>query len=107
MMTEEEFAEFYWSLSDEERVEITRHLHNLAKENKKIFGVSDEQIAEREAKIDKYERVIKLQKQVGELLHKYQTQLDLVTERIDARLQEIDKSDEEILAEASKNRSSH
>lgn len=101
-MTEEEFAEFYWSLSDEEKIEFNLKLSNFVKENKELFGVTDEQIAKREAKIEKFRQTVELEKKVKEALHRVETQMELVNQRIDARMRDILETDERKIAEESK-----
>lgn len=101
-LTEEEFAEFYWSLSEEEKIEFSRKLSNHVKENKDLFDVTDEQIAEREAKLEKFSQTVELHKKAKEVLHRIETQMELINQRIEARMNDILETDEQSLAEESK-----
>ncbi len=92
-LTEEEFSELYWSLTDDEKLEISRKLFESAKENRDISGLTDEQIVEREAKLDQYAKVIEAKKRVHEMLHKAETAKQLVEDRINARYADMMETD--------------
>src|ERR1044072_1177557 len=85
-MSEEEFKEFCESLSDEEKIEFYQKLFASARENPHIFNLSEEQIKDWEEKLEKFKTAFEQKKQLGEVLHLVKTQLDLVEQRMNARL---------------------
>jgi hypothetical protein len=103
-MTDEKFNEFYWSKTDEERIEISRQLARQAKE---LGGLTDEEFGAREAKIDRHAKIIVLHKHAEELLHKFKTELELVEPRIDARPTDILETQSPESLNDNKNKKSH
>jgi chromosome segregation ATPase len=85
-MTEEEFEEFYWSLTDEGRIELNRHLAASARENRALFNLSEEFVDEFDGKNERYANLAGQKKQIKELLHNVKTQMDLVEQRMKARM---------------------
>lgn len=86
MMTEEEFKEFYDSLTDEEKIELNRKLVESARENRELFNLSEEFVEEFDEKTERYAKLADRKKQAGELLHRVENQLDLVEQRMKARM---------------------
>ena len=106
-MTEEEFKEFYFSLTDEEKIELNLKLANFVKENREHFDYTDEHIAERDEKIARYIKIVEQEKQAKELMHQVQTQLDLVTQRIQARILDKIETESPQFLDDDKNKKSH
>lgn len=106
-MTEEEFKEFYFSMTDEEKIEFNLKLANFVKENRQIFDYTDEQIAERDNRIARYAKIVEQQKQAKELLHQTEIQLDLVNQRIAARLLDKIETESPQFLDDDKNKNSH
>jgi hypothetical protein len=106
-MTEEEFKEFYFSLTDEEKIEVTLKLSNFVKENREHFDYTDEYIAEKDERLARYIKVVEQEKQVKKLLRQAETQLDLVTQRIEARLLDKIETESPQFLDDDKNKNSH
>lgn len=85
-LSEEEFAEVFRSLSEDERIEVCRKLFEFSKENREALNISEEKIIEDEEKLVKFEKVHEQKKALEELKNKLETQLELVAQRIEARL---------------------
>jgi len=106
-MTDEEFEEFYFSLTDEEKIEVNLKLANFVKENRQHFDYTDEDIAERDEKIARYSKVVEQEKLAKKLLHQVETQLDLVNQRIAARLLDKIETESPQFLDDDKNKKSH
>lgn len=103
-MTDEEFHEFYWSKTDDERIEINRQLAHLAREQ---GALTDEEFAESEAKFERHAEVVALKKKANELLHKVKTALELVENRLDARVSDMAETESPDSFDGNKNKKSH
>ena len=106
-MTDEEFAEFYWSLTDEERIEVSRQLADFGKANKEVLNISDEFIADNEKKLDRYIDAVAKNKQVKKLAHTLETQMKLIEQRMKARLIEMMETESAHYFDDDKNNKSH
>jgi chromosome segregation ATPase len=107
MMTEEEFKEFYDSMTDEEKIELNRKLVASAKENRELFNLSEEFVDEFDEKTERYAELAAQKKQARELLHSVETQLDLVEQRMKARMLDESVSLSPQFYDDDKNKGSH
>lgn len=103
-MSDEEFGEFYWSKTDAERIEINRVLARQAREN---GFLTEEEYAEREAKIDRHAKIIEDLKHVEELARRNKIAQKLVEDRLNARLADMMKTESPTFFDDVKNTKTH
>jgi len=92
-LSEEEFAELYHSLSEEERIEVCRKLFEFGKANRESLHISEEKIAENEAKLERFIKVYEQKKAVENLKHRLETNFELAAQRIEAHLIDMTKTE--------------
>lgn len=103
-MTDDEFHDFYWSKTDEERIQIDRQLAYLMW---KMGGLTDEEYAAREAKIDAHAKLIEDLKLVEEMKYKIERGKQLVEDRINARFADIMETESPQFFDEPKAKKSH
>lgn len=92
-LTDQEFIELMQSSTDDERLEICRKLANFVKANRDTCLFTDEEIAENDAKFERYAQSVEAKKRAHELLHRVETATQLVEDRLNARCAEMLETD--------------
>lgn len=106
-LSEEEFREKVEAMSEEDRIEFYLKIAEHVKANRHIFKATDEEIAANDEKLERYIKASKAKKQIEELQHRLKTSMDLVEQRIEARMNDIEETAEPDFYDKTLNKKSH